>query len=126
MDGFKNAQGLIDPWWTYFNYCFSDNPFSPVCESFWERIIFGFIALGVIAVLVGVLKFLSYRRKYAAALRAEAEREAIDEEGIRARIWNGDKAYQADLSSEEIELRMRQGIEQRRNDARSATPKVRT
>ena len=125
MDGLKNAQALIDPWWTYFNYCFSDNPFSPVCESFWERIIFGFIALGAIAVLVGVLKFFSYRRKYAAALRAEAEREGINDEGIRARIWNGDKAYQADLSNAEIELRIREGIEERKRAARS-TSQVKT
>ena len=120
MDGIKNAQALVEPWWTYFSYCFGDNPLSSVCESFWERIILGFIALGAIAVLAGLFKFFSYRRKFAAALRAQAERDAIDDEAIRARIWNGDKAYQTDLSSDEIERRVRDGIEERRRDARAA------
>jgi len=79
MDGIKNARALVDPWWTYLNYCFSQNPFSPVCESFWERIVLARIVLGVIAVLAGVMKFFSYRRKFEAALRAQAERDAIDD-----------------------------------------------
>jgi hypothetical protein len=119
MDGIKNAQDLINPWWTYFNYCFSDNPISATCAPFWERIIFGVIALGVIAVLCGVFKYFSYRRKLAAAIRAQEERDAIDEEAIRDQIWNGDKAFQAELAGEEIERRVRAGIEQRRRDARS-------
>lgn len=62
MDGIRNAQAVVEPWWTYLSYCFNDNPLSAVCGPFWERIIIGVVIVGVIAVLAGTWKYLVYRR----------------------------------------------------------------
>lgn len=117
MEGIRNAQSMIDPWWNFMVFCFSDDPLSPVCGQFWERIILGAVALGVAAVAFGVWKYLKYRRDFRIAMRAQAEREAIaDEQIMRAHQWDGDKAYQSNLSDDEVQRRIREGVEQRRRE----------
>ena len=120
MDGIRNVQAWIEPWLAYLNYCFNHEPFSPVCGAFWQRAIIGVVIIGVIVVCGAALKYFSYRRKYAAALRAEEERNAIDEEAIKAHSWTGEKAYTTALGDQEIERRVREGIAQRRRQVGSS------
>jgi len=122
MDAIKAINGLVDSWWKFFDYCFNYNPASLVCEPFWTKLIAGFILFGALCVLVGGWMYFSFRRKYAAALRAQAERERIDEEGIREAVWNGDKAYQAHLPDAEILSRIRASVEERKREAASPPP----
>lgn len=124
MDGIKNTQQLAESWWAYFEYCFSHNPGASICEPFWSRVIIFFVLVGSIAVAVGAWKYLDYRRKYAAALRAQWEREQVDEAQIQEEVWRGDKAYQAELPEEEVLGRIRAGIEQRKREVgqSGATP----
>lgn len=117
MDGFRNAQQLGESWWTFFDYCFNHNPTALICEPFWGKLIGSFIAVGAVTVLFGVWKYFDYRRKYAAAVRAEWEREQVDEAGIREAIWNGDKAYQSHLPDDEVLDRIRAALEQRKREA---------
>lgn len=119
MDGIKNLQAILEPWVAYLGYCFNDNPLSVTCEPFWERIIGGFVLLGAIAVVVCIFKYLSYRRKFAAAMREYDQRNAVDEEAIREKIWAGEKAYQSAIPDEEIGRRVREGLEQRRREVRN-------
>ncbi|MPZ43826.1 MAG: hypothetical protein GEV05_10550 [Betaproteobacteria bacterium] len=117
MDGIKNAQHLGESWWNFFDYCFNHNPTALICEPFWAKLIGAFIAAGVITVLFGVWKYIDYRRKYAAAVRAEWERGQVDEVAIREASWDGDKAYQSHLPDDEVLERIRAAVEQRRRDA---------
>jgi hypothetical protein len=121
MDGIRNTTELANSWWQFFDYCFNANPSALICESFWAKFIGAFIALGAIAVLVGIWKYIDYRRKYAAALRAEWLREQADEVGIKEATWDGDKAYQAELPDTEVLARMRAGIELRKREMNSAS-----
>ena len=117
VDGIRNAQQLGESWWHFFDYCFNHNPTALICEPFWAKTIGIFIAIGAVVVLYGVWKYIDYRRKYAAALRAEWEREQVDEAGIREATWNGDKAYQSHLPDEEVLERIRDALDQRKRKA---------
>lgn len=118
MDGISNVLAWIDPWLTYLAYCFSHEPFSPVCGAFWERIVIGVVVAGIAAVVIASIKFVSYRRKYAEATRAYEQRNAIDEDAIREHSWAADKAYPASLPEEEIAQRIREGLAEHRRGAR--------
>jgi hypothetical protein len=122
MDGIRNAQQLAEPWWQFLVYCFNENPGALVCSPFWGKVIGAFIAIGCIAVLAGCWAFVSYRRKYYAAMRAQWMRESIDEVGIKETTWDGDKAFQAELPDDEVLARVRAGIEARRKEVRTAPP----
>jgi hypothetical protein len=119
MDGIKNAHELAESWWAYFDYCFSHNPGASICEPFWNRFIAVFVGVGLIAVAFGTWKYIEYRRNYAVALRAQWEREQIDEAQIQEEVWHGDKAYQAELPEGEVLQRIRAGIEQRKREVGS-------
>jgi hypothetical protein len=124
MDGLKIAQQLGESWWSFFDYCFNHNPSALICEPFWAKFIGAFIASGVIAVLFGVWKYFDYRRKYAAALRAEWEREQCDEAAIKEATWDGDKAYQSHLADDEVLERIRAAIEERKRAVAASPSKV--
>lgn len=59
-------------------------------------------------------KIISYKIKLAAALRTEEERKRVDVAAIDARSWDGDKAYSAELGGEEVERRIREALDLRR------------
>jgi hypothetical protein len=75
------------------------------------------LVLGVIAAVWIAAKVISYKLKLAAALRAEEERAMVaDEEAMRAHAWDGDKAYQTDLSPEDVERRIKEALVARANE----------
>ena len=74
---------------------------------------FAFFEIGALVVLVIAWRVVSYRRKLAAALRAEQERAKVDHDAIADRRWDADKAYSTELSAEEVERRVREAVEQR-------------
>jgi hypothetical protein len=121
MDGLQRTTQLAESWWQSFYYCFSLNPASLICESFWAKAIGAFIAIGAVAVVAGIWKYIDYRRKYAAAVREEWLREQADEVGIKEATWDGDKAYQAELPDDEVLARVRAGIEQRKREMNAPT-----
>jgi hypothetical protein len=117
VDGIKSAQHLGESWWHFFDYCFNHNPTALICEPFWTKLIGAFVAAGVVAVAFGVWKYIDYRRKYAAAVRAEWERSQVDEAAIREASWDGDKAYQSHLADDEVLDRIRSALDQRKREA---------
>jgi hypothetical protein len=123
MDPIKDTQRIAESWWQFFDYCFNINPASLICEPFWAKFIGIFIATGVLAVLAGVWKYFSYRRKFAAALRAQAERERIDEVEIREASWNGDKAYQSHIPDREVLAQIRAAVDERKRSAEASEPR---
>jgi hypothetical protein len=114
MDGIRNAQAVIDPWWSYLAYCFNGDPLSTVCGPFWQRIIVGVIVIGCVGVLFGAWKYYRYRRAAIVARIAEWEREQADVSAIKESTWDGDKAYQSELPDAEVQRRIREGLDQRR------------
>lgn len=122
MGNTKAAEAVLTSWWQYFDYCFNISPGALVCEGFWLNLIAGFVAVGGLAVAVAIWKYWSYRRKYAAALRAQWLREQADESEIREIVWKGDTPETTALSDAELAGRIRTAMEARkREDASSSS-----
>jgi hypothetical protein len=112
-----DAEAMLTSWWQYFDYCFNVSPGALVCEGFWLNLIAAFVALGVLAVAAGVWKYLSYRRKFAAAIRAQWLREQADESEIREFAWKGDTPDAAALTEEQLAANIRAAMEERKREA---------
>ena len=122
MDLIKQAQMQISSWWQTFDYCFNHNPGALLCEAFWTRLIGVFVVLGGLCVVVGVWKYVRFRRAYAAAIRAQWLRDSVNEAGIRDNLWNGDKAYQTHLPHDEVLAQIRSAVEDRKRQGTPASP----
>lgn len=105
---------VIQQWMTHVSYCTHHPIQTPACKPFWTWLMIALISAGTLVIIVVAWKFVSYRIKLAAALRAEEERARIDHDAIAARSWDGDKAYRTDLGGDEIEKRIREAVDQRR------------
>jgi len=111
-------------WANYASACIEQPIQAPACRPFWTLAMFALFGIGALVVLVIAWRVVSYRRKLAAALRAEQERAAVDHEAIAARRWDGDKAYSAELGAEEVERRVREAVEQRHAANKPPSPIV--
>jgi hypothetical protein len=100
-------------WASYALACIEQPIQAPACRPFWTLALFAFFGIGALVVLVIAWRVVSYRRKLAAALRAEQERAKVDHDAIADRRWDADKAYSTELSAEEVERRVREAVEQR-------------
>jgi hypothetical protein len=101
-------------WATYASVCIEQPIQAPACRPFWTLAMFAFLGIGALVVLVIAWRVVSYRRKLAAALRAEQDRAKIDHDAIAARRWDADKAYNTELGAKEVERRVREAVEHRR------------
>ena len=110
----KGWLDVIQQWMTYVSYCAGQPLQAPACKPFWTWVMIALLSCGALTILVIAWKFVSYRLKLAAALRAGEERARVDHDAIAARRWDGDKAYRTELGGEEIEKRIREAVEERR------------
>jgi hypothetical protein len=101
-------------WATYASVCIEQPIQAPACRPFWTLAMFAFFGIGALVVLVIAWRVVSYRRKLAAALRAEQERAKVNYDAIAARRWDGDNAISAEIGAGEVERRVREAVEQRR------------
>jgi hypothetical protein len=109
--------GTPEQWFAYISYCAEASMQAPVCKPFWTWTMATLFAIGALLLIVVIWKIVSHRIKLAAALKAEERRAHIDHDAIAAKSWDGDKAYSAELGSEEVERRIREAVEQRRAES---------
>ena len=104
----------LERWFAYISYCAGEPMQVPVCKPLWTWTMIAVFTIGALLLIVVVWKIVSYKIRLAAALKAERQRAHIDSDAIAARSWDGDKAYSAELGSDEVERRIREAVEQRR------------
>lgn len=103
-----------------FSYCFNADPFSTLCAGFWQSVVGGFIAFGVLLVGIGAWKLLDYRRKLRRAQIAEWERQQSDEVGIREQKWRGDDQDDAgQIDDADMAARIRAALDERKRATHS-------
>jgi hypothetical protein len=106
--------GTLEQWFAYVSYCAEAPMQAPVCRPLWTWAMIAVFTISALLLIVVVWKVVAYKVKLAAALKAEQQRAHVDSEAIAARSWDGDKAYSAELSADEVERRIREAVEQRR------------
>ena len=96
MEAVAFLQKAYQQWGAYLLGCL-DAPYSAVaCRPFWSWVSIGSASLGAIGLLWLIWKFVDYKLKYAAAIRAEIERERIAEPDVMEdAIWKGDSVFNA-------------------------------
>lgn len=77
MEWFRAIGEIARQWWIYFDWCIEADIRAPICRPFWEWVLIACGAVGFLALAFVAVKFVSYRIKLAAALRAEEERQRM-------------------------------------------------
>jgi len=88
---------------------------APACRPFWENVMYLSAAIGLLLAGWAIWKFVDYRLKYAAALRAQAERERIaDPNTMKQHTWIEPADIAADVTDPHLAQKIREELEQRR------------
>lgn len=115
MEAIKLTEAFLMKWAGYFATCIISDFRTPSCTPFWTWIAYILFVIGAISVTYLIANFVSYKLKYRAALRAQEERERVaDSDTMQKHIWEGDKAYQTDRPTENVELQIKAALAKRR------------
>ena len=76
MESIKAIQVWSGSWWAYADWCLRADIQAPVCKPFWMWASIVLVVTGVLLLAWVAARIISYRRKLAAALKAEAERQS--------------------------------------------------
>lgn len=106
MEAIKLIEAFLMQWAGYLTHCVKSDIRTPSCTPFWTWVAYILIAIGIISVITLVASFISYKLKYRAALRAQAERERVaDENTMQQYRWVGDDAHVQDDANAEIRIK---------------------
>src|SRR5688500_4858784 len=95
MDWVKPLEAWINQWWVYVSWCLEADKQAPICRPFWTWVAIACLGIGAVGLVVLVVKFISYRIKLAAAIKADNARRVIaDDEMMRQHRWEGDTVNQ--------------------------------
>ena len=116
MEFFKWADGVISPWITYYVFCIDAVYTAPACRSFWNWIVIVSWGLAGVIVLWFLWKFIDYKLKYAAAIRAQLERERIAEHDIIESVrWVGNDPVLNGASDSDMAGEIRAALARRKD-----------
>lgn len=88
---------------------------APACRPFWENVMYASAVIGLLLAAWAVWKLIDHRLKYAAALRAQAERDRVaDAETMKQHAWVEPADIAADVTDPHLAKKIRQELEQRR------------
>jgi hypothetical protein len=87
----------------------------PEPSMIWTWMVIGVFAAVPLSILAALWKVVAWKRELTAALAdLRGLQEALEEIPASDVLWNGDKAYSADVPIEEIEHRIREALNLRR------------
>lgn len=102
-------------WFDLLATCTAQPMSAPACRPFWEVVMIASAAVGLLLAAWVIWKFVDHRLKYAAALRAEAERRRADEEALRKQNPVTEPVdIAADVTDPHLAQKIRQELEYRR------------
>lgn len=106
---------MLDRWLDYLSLCATLPITAPVCRPLWENVMYASAAIGGLLAAWFIWKFIDHRLQYAAALRAQAERERVaDAATMREHQWAEAGDIAADVTDPHLARKIRQELEQRR------------
>jgi hypothetical protein len=115
MEWLKAIEAMAAPWWAYVSWCVEADISAPVCKPFWTWVSIACVAVGSVALAIMVVRFVSFRIKLAAAMRAEKARNQVaDRESMQRYQWQGDNANPDNETAEELARRIKDELDQRK------------
>jgi hypothetical protein len=106
-----NNMQLID----YLSMCTTLPISAPACHSLWATVMYASAAIGVSLAGWFIWKLIDHKRKLAAALLAQQERERIaDAATMREHTWVEPADLAADVTDPHLAKKIRQELEQQR------------
>lgn len=114
MKAIALVEGFIQQWGAYVLFCI-DAPYSALaCRSFWNWVVALSWGSGGLLLTWIVWKFVDYKLKYSAALRAQLERERVAEEDVMEKArWKGDDVILDGASNSDVAGEIRAALARR-------------
>jgi len=106
---------MLESWIDLVATCAGLPMSAPACRPFWEYVMYASAAIGLLLAAWVIWKIIDHRLKYAAALRAQAERERVaDAETMKQHTWIEPADIASDVTDPHLARKIRQELEQRR------------
>lgn len=114
MEWFRPIGDIVRQWWIYITWCVEADIRAPICRPFWTWVSIASAVVGFLALAIIVVRFISFRIKLAAAMRAEEARNRVaDRETMQRYEWQGDN-NRDNATAEELARRIKAGLDQRK------------
>lgn len=115
----------LDRWMQWLQMCINLPITAPVCRPMWQWVMYICFTVGALTISWLVWKFVDYKLKYAAAIRAQLERERIaDPEVMADHRYKEIADIEADVTDPHLAKKIRAELEKQRLERVSGQPKV--
>jgi len=106
----------LDRWGQWLHMCIGMPMTAPVCRPMWEWVMYIGFAIAAITFLWVLWKYVDYKLKYAAAIRAQIERERIAEPEEMAHHFftEGADINESDVTDPHLAGKIRAELEKQR------------
>lgn len=116
---------MLDRWVQWLQMCIGMPMTAPVCRPMWEWVIYIGFAVGGLTLLWVLWKVIDYKLKYAAAIRAQMERDRIaDPDEMANHRYKEVADIEADVTDPHLAEKIRSELERQRLERSSKTPKA--
>lgn len=104
-----------DNWLDRIAMCINLPMAAPACHSLWATVMYVSAGFGIALAAWAIWKFVDYRMKYAAAMRAQQEREKVaDPATMRGHTWAEHADIAADVTDPHLAKKIREELEEQR------------
>lgn len=116
---------MVKNWGLWMADCLAQPMATPVCRPLWEWVMYGSATIGILLILWVAWKVIDYRFKYAAAVRAQMERERVaPPEVIEQHKFKEAGDLAEDVTDPHLAEKIRAELDRRRlENARHGRPK---
>ncbi|MGA0023485.1 MAG: hypothetical protein ACO3F9_02450 [Burkholderiales bacterium] len=106
---------LLDRWIDTAGRCMTAPMSMPVCQPFWEYVMYASAAVAAVLLLWAGWKTADYLLLHLAERREQRERGRVaDQETMRKHVWNDDRLITDEVTDPHLAEKIRQELEQRR------------
>lgn len=106
---------MFDDWVRHLGICFNLPMAAPQCRPLWEVVMYACLAVAAVITLWLTWKWIDYRRQYAAALKAQQDREKIAEpEIMQEHLYKEAGDVIEDITDPHLAEKIRRELEQRK------------
>lgn len=115
MKAIEYIERISQQWTAYMLWCLSAPYSAPVCQPFWMWVATGAALVGGVGLAWIVWKYVDHRKKYRAALRAQAALDDVaDVETMDEVKWTGDNVVVDPAGDPNVAEQIREALARRK------------